>query len=348
MLIGGANEFQEYAQGYYGIMSDLNSGDMINVAKENFAHKNEVDQEEHDRIAAIKPLRICITNAASLVAYGVIGALVRGGVLGPGTDIALDLYDNKLSASALQGVAMEIEDLALAHVREIQVVTYLDQTLEECKILIILDEVLKDSDETAEEWLQRNHEHFLSYSEALEKLQNPDMKVIISGCGPVNFIASMMLRFAPSILPANLIAVPWLVENRAKGVLAERLKVNSALITDLLVWGSVNGMHVLDVSKGKIYDYDGAIWGPHPFSVSLKDMVHDDSWLETKFTALVDERLSVIEASLGHPAAMAAGDGIASLLKQWWLGSNTGEMHSLAVASQGRLTKLLVYDLPFC
>lgn len=338
MLIGGANEFQEYVHGYYGIMSDLNSDDMINVAKENFVQKNEVDQEEHERVAAIKPVRICITNADSIVAYGVIGALTKGEVLGPGRDIALDLYHSKLSSSALQGVAMEIEDLALAHVRESRVVTDLDRTLEECQVLIILDEVVREPEETSEEWLQRNHRHFLSYSEALERLQNPDMKVIISGRGPVNFIASMMLRFAPSISPANLIAVSWLVENRAKGVLADRLKVNSALITDLLVWGSVNGTHALDVSRGKLYDYDGAVWGPRPFSVSLKDMVHDDGWLETKFTALVDERLSVTEASLGHRAAMSAGDGIAALLRDWWMGSDTGEMHSLAVASQGRLT----------
>ena len=32
MLIGGANDFQEYAMGYYNIKSDLNSDDVTKIA----------------------------------------------------------------------------------------------------------------------------------------------------------------------------------------------------------------------------------------------------------------------------------------------------------------------------
>ena len=35
MLIGGANDFQEYVQGYYDIRCDLTSDDMTTIAGEN-------------------------------------------------------------------------------------------------------------------------------------------------------------------------------------------------------------------------------------------------------------------------------------------------------------------------
>lgn len=342
MLIGGANEFQEYVHGHYGMTSDLMSNDMINIARENLTHKTELDREEKTRIDSINPVRICITSASTTVAYSVICALAAGEVLGRETNMALHLYDDASAAAVLEGIAMEATDLVLPRLAETLAFTDLDRALENCEVVILLDEVFQDANETREDWLRRNHKHFSVYHAALEKLKNPNVKIIISGRGPINFVANMIHRSVPSIDPRNVVAVPWLIENRAKAVVAERLRINSALVTDVIVWGSVNGSHFLDLSRGRIFEYDGAIWGPRPFSVSLKEMVHDEeedveSWLETKFTALVDQRLDLEEAKLRHPAAMLAGDGIAAFLREWWNGTTTGDIHSLATASQGWL-----------
>lgn len=340
MLIGGANEFQEYAHGHYGMTSDLMSKDMINIACENLTHKTELDREEKTRIDSNRPVRICITSAATDIAYSVICALAAGEVLGRETNMALHLYDDASAAGVLEGIAMEAMDLVLPKLTETLAFTDLDRALENCEVVVMLDEVPQDMNETREDWLRRNHEHFSVYHAALEKLKNPDVKIIISGRGPINFVANMVHRFVPSIYPCNVVAVPWLIENRAKAVVAERLRINSALVTDLVVWGSVNGSHFLDLSRGRIFEHDGAIWGPRPFSVFLKEMVHDEeddveSWLDTKFTALVDERLDLEETRLRRSAAMLAGDGIAAFLRDWWNGTTTGDIHSLAVASQG-------------
>jgi hypothetical protein len=42
----GANEFQEYACGYYGIQSEQVSNDMTLISKENKQYKIDVDKEE--------------------------------------------------------------------------------------------------------------------------------------------------------------------------------------------------------------------------------------------------------------------------------------------------------------
>ena len=42
LLIGGAAEFQEYVNGYYGLSSQMSSCDMITIARENVKLKQRV------------------------------------------------------------------------------------------------------------------------------------------------------------------------------------------------------------------------------------------------------------------------------------------------------------------
>lgn len=57
-LIGGANEFQEYANNYYGIESKMVSSDMLKVATENTQYKIEVDKEEKEFLSQSNPLQV--------------------------------------------------------------------------------------------------------------------------------------------------------------------------------------------------------------------------------------------------------------------------------------------------
>ena len=44
MLIGSANEFQEYCAEYYGVESELRSCDVVNITMENHAAKIQVNE----------------------------------------------------------------------------------------------------------------------------------------------------------------------------------------------------------------------------------------------------------------------------------------------------------------
>ncbi|PIK60209.1 putative malate dehydrogenase 1B-like [Apostichopus japonicus] len=51
VLIGGSNEFQEYAAGYYGSSSAMKSSDMTTVSSENMeTHLSVTEEEEHKKV----------------------------------------------------------------------------------------------------------------------------------------------------------------------------------------------------------------------------------------------------------------------------------------------------------
>lgn len=93
LLIGGSNEFQEYAYGYYGVKSEMTSCMMVNVASDNLRIKKELEAElEADRLSN-RPFKIAITRANSAVAYSVLPSFINGQIFGNDTEITIYLYD---------------------------------------------------------------------------------------------------------------------------------------------------------------------------------------------------------------------------------------------------------------
>ena len=94
LLIGGSNEFQEYAYGYYGVRSEMTSCQMVNVASDNIRFKKEEATElEADRLTN-RPFKIAITRANSAIAYSVLPSFINGTIFGKDTEITIHLYDD--------------------------------------------------------------------------------------------------------------------------------------------------------------------------------------------------------------------------------------------------------------
>lgn len=281
-LIGGANEFQEYAYGYYNIKSDFTSDDMEKIATENETTKKEIDEENSYYSSLSKPVKVCITNASSAISYGMIHAIAKGECLGEETEISLVLLDSEDKQEELEGIKMEAFDLACPLLRNVTVTTDVNAAFKDCVAIILLDDLEQQDEESKDEWLKRNSSHFVQYAKVIKERACKSVKVIVAGNGPVNFNAYMMQENSLKHLKENIVAMSRMVENRAKAVIAEKLKVNSADVVDVIVWGNPNGHHYLDVNKARVHRYDGAIWGPPSFSLSATEMVADDKWLQVK------------------------------------------------------------------
>ena len=273
---------------------------MRKIGDENKQTKIEIDEEEREFKSRSKPIHVCITNAGSPVCYNMIQPIASGEVFGPGTEISLRLYDSEENLSQLEGVEMEAFDLACPLLRNITVTANIHQAFSDCSAVVLLDELNKGEEESKEDWLKRNNDLFVDYAKVLGDVAKRDVKVLVAGNGPINFNVCMMLKHVQNIPRQNIVGLSRMVENQAKGILAERLKVNSAGIVDVIVWGNMNGTVYTDVDKVRIHGYDGAIWGPPSYSVPGKDMVHDDKWLETEFLELLAARRGTIENELRH------------------------------------------------
>ncbi|KAK3579283.1 hypothetical protein CHS0354_033362 [Potamilus streckersoni] len=335
VLIGGANEFHEYADGYYGIKSDMKSNKMTNVAQENLDFKVEIDIEEEEYKAQSKPLIVCITNASSAVCYAMIEAIGRGDVFGSNTEIKLKLFDSLDKGEYLHGVEMEVHDLALGLLRGIQFTSDITEAFKDCEAIVLLDSVVKDESMSKETWIKANADLFTNYAKVINEVANRNVRVLLCGDGPINFNAYMMIKNAPNISRQNFVALSGMVENHAKAVMAEKLRVNSAGVVDLIIWGNVTGEHYVDINTCRVHGYDGAIWGPPSFSLPAKEMVFDKKWLETEFPELVHSRQEKELTMTKHPSAMSQASTINTTLEYWWNGSPSGQMFSLAVCSEG-------------
>lgn len=334
VLIGGANEFQEYAQGYYGIESQLLSDDMNKIAKENLQCKTEIDKEEKEYRDLSQPINICVTNASSNVCYSLLGSLCRGEVFGEDVEMVVHLFDNTGKQEYLEGVKMEVQDMAYGLVRGVKVDTDVKDAFRDCSAIILLDEILQGS-KTKEEWIKENCKHFVNYAKVIDEVAKKSVKVLVAGAGPVNFNVAMMVKNAPSIPRQNFIAMSRLVENCAKSIVAERLKVSTVCVVDLIVWGNPNGVHYIDVSKSRVHNYDGAIIGPSSFSVSGPEMIFDKKWLEEEYLELVKTKRTKEEEAMNHQASMSQAAAINTTMMHWFKGSPSGQMFSLGVVSEG-------------
>ena len=335
MLIGGANDFQEYSAGYYGVTSSFTSTDMKKIAIENLAIKHEMDEEERLFRLKSKPLHVCITNASSPVCYHMISGIASGQVLCENDEVALNLYDCEEQMEHLRGSELEAFDLAYPLLRKVTVTSDVREAFTDCSVIVLLDELLQGEDESKETWLKRNHDYFVNYAKIINEVARKDVRVILAGNGPINFNASMMIENAPLLHRQNIVALSRTIENSAKAILANRLKVNSAGIVDVIVWGNVNGTTFLDIRNSKVHGYDGAIYGPPSFSVSVSEMVHDAKWLDTEFLDLVKKRGGALATAMKHTPSISQAAACNTLLSHWINGSPNGQVFSLAVCSDG-------------
>lgn len=65
----------------------------------------------------VEPINVVVTGAAGQIAYSLLYQLAAGSVFGPDQPINLRLLDIKPMMDVLQGVVMELEDLALPLLR---------------------------------------------------------------------------------------------------------------------------------------------------------------------------------------------------------------------------------------
>jgi hypothetical protein len=297
MLLGDANAFQEYARDYYAISSDypqiksktLISDDLRKISAENANVYKVVEGEKQQVRASIKPLNVTITNPETPVLYYIISEILSGEVFGK-TDIFIRLYTEDKS-DKIEGLRMEIEDLASIKLRNIKIVNNAVEAFTNCDYAILFDE-LKRTGESSKTF----HNPYVSLAKNIDQYANSSCKILITPLvsrseiyALVNVFSKHLKRINPK---KNLIGNSMCEEMLVKAVLAHRLKINPAYVKNILIIGqSLKDSFYVDLSYGKVTDYDGAVWArTNTHSLNLVNMVADRDWIRKEFLALVQER----------------------------------------------------------
>ncbi|KAM9235845.1 putative malate dehydrogenase 1B [Leptosomus discolor] len=345
LLLGGVDDFLEYAQRYYGITSMMLSEDMLDIAEENLQVHIETEKEEEEIKSLIKPLQIWITSASAPICYQLIPLLANGEVFGMTTEISIHLLDTKQFKEVLCGIVMEAEDMAFPLLRSISEHTEIDEAFIQADVIIVLDDVLLNCEvQSLENYIREVCKICQVYAPLIEKNAKSEVRVISSGKTFVNLKAMMIMTYGPSIKPENVIAIatPW--ESAAKAMLARKLNMNAAGVKDVIVWGNITGRNCIDLSHAKLYGYDCAIWGPANFSRPLLNMVYDSEWIHSEFLSA--------QSSLGsrvcHCVGMLPAHAVATVLRYWYHGSPPGEIVSVGILTKGQfcIPEGIVFSMP--
>ncbi|OPJ90203.1 putative malate dehydrogenase 1B isoform B [Patagioenas fasciata monilis] len=256
LLLGGVNDFLEYAQHYYGVTLMTLSDEMLAIAEENLQAHIEIEKEEEEIKSLIKPLQIWITSASVPICYQLIPLLANGEVFGMTTEISIHLLDTDQFKEVLCGIVMEAEDMAFPLLRSISEHTEIDKAFIQADVVIVLDDVLLNCEvQPLEYYVREVSEICQVYAHLIEKNAKSEVRVISSGKTFVNLKAMMMMTYGPSIKPENVIAVATSLESAAKATLARKLNMNAAGVKDVIVWGMLHAHAVATVLR---YWYHGS------------------------------------------------------------------------------------------
>ena len=137
MYLGGLSEFEQYARHYYDVVVETDTLSEQKIAAENLDSLKALELERQT-LPKVEPLRLCITNATSETAYHLASQIARGGVGGEEA-LALQLLDSTDNLPQLEGIAMELTDLAAPHLVHVQVTSSVQEALNSVSIAFILD-----------------------------------------------------------------------------------------------------------------------------------------------------------------------------------------------------------------
>ena len=297
MLLGDANDFQEYARDYYAVSSDqprlknvtVISDDLKKVSIENEQTYKIVEEEERKVKSSIKPLNVTITNPEAPVVYFIMNEILNGSVFGK-KDVFIRLYADA-KTSNLDGIRMEIEDLSSSKLRNIKIATTLEEAFTNCDYALLFDELSKTKESS-----NSYYNPYIHLAKEIDKYAKPSCKILISpfiSRSETYALVNVFARYLKTIdAKKNLIGNSLYDEMLAKAILAHRLRINPAYVKNVLVIGqSLKDSFYIDLTYGKITDYDGAVWAKtETHWLNLVNMLADKDWIRKEFMNLVHDR----------------------------------------------------------
>ncbi|CAL8308433.1 unnamed protein product [Merluccius merluccius] len=190
------------------------------------------------------------------------------------------------------------------------------------------------------ELLKRASVRYRCYGQLIgERANVRGVVVMVAGDAHLNLKCALLAENAPAIDPRHFVAVATPLEYAARARVAQKLGGRAAgkYVTDVRVWGNLNGAIHLDLQRARVFNHAGAIQGPAFFSRPVLEVLHDGNWLKTDLPAMVSgRRATAASEPQGRAVSMSIAHGILVVLKAWnGVSHPEGEVLSLGVHCQG-------------
>ncbi len=279
-------------------------------------------------------VRIAVTGAAGQIGYALLFRIAAGEMLGRDQPVILQLLELTPAMKALEGVVMELEDCAFPLVHAIRTGDDPREVFEAADYALLVGARPRGPGMERRDLLEANGGIFKVQGQALNERASRQVKVLVVG-NPANTNALTAARFAPDLNPRHFTAMTRLDQNRAIGLLAQKLAQPVTAIRRVVIWGNHSTTQYPDLSHATV-DAKPAL-----------DLI-DREWMDQQYIPRVAKRGAEIIDARGVSSAASAANAAIDHLRDWALGSASGNWVSMGVPSDGSygIPEGLVYSFP--
>jgi malate dehydrogenase len=270
-----------------------------------------------------KPVRVAVTGAAGQIGYALLFRIASGEMLGKDQPVILQLLEipDEKAQKGLKGVMMELEDCAFPLLAGMEAHSDPMTAFKDTDYALLVGSRPRGPGMERAELLSINGKIFIAQGQALDKVANRKVKVLVVG-NPANTNAYIAMKSAPSLPRENFTAMLRLDHNRALSQVAAKSGCKVGEIEKMTVWGN----H----SPTMYADYRFAACN----GKAVKDMINDPAWNAEVFLPTVGKRGAAIIEARGLSSAASAANAAIDHMRDWALGTN-GKWVTMGVPSNG-------------
>jgi malate dehydrogenase len=265
------------------------------------------------------PITVCVTGGGGQIAYSLLPSLVNGSVFGPDQPVILHLLDIPPAMAMLDGVRMELEDLAYPLYVKALCTADANAAFAGADYVVFLGSFPRKEGMERKDVMEKNVGIFAAQGKALAGAK-PSVKCLVVG-NPANTNAAILSLNAPAVPRSNISALTRLDHNRARSMLAIKSGLTVTDVDGVIIWGNHSSTQYPDVRHA-------TVGGKQALSKLPQD------WLEGEFLTSVQKRGAAVIAARKLSSAASAAKAICDHLRDW--ASGTGDKFvSMAVDSTG-------------
>ena len=285
-------------------------------------------------MAAKKPITITITGAGGQIGYALLFRIASGAMLGPDTQVRLNLLEIPQGLRGAEGAALELHDSAFPLLSHVEVYDDPTAAFRDTNLALLVGARPRTAGMERGDLLAANAGIFGPQGEAINAGAADDVRVVVVG-NPANTNALIAAAHAPDVPADRFTALTRLDHNRALAQLAPTVGTPVSDIRDLTIWGNHSATQFPDVAHATAGGQSVAAL----LSYRLGGPEAAREWLVDHFIPRVAKRGAEIIEVRGSSSVASAASAAIDHVHDWVLGTTNG-WTSAAVVSDGS------YDVP--
>lgn len=269
-----------------------------------------------------EPVRIAVTGAAGQIGYSLLFRIASGGMLGSDQPVILQMLEITPALSALEGVAMELDDCAFPLLAGMVQTDEAEEAFADADVALLVGAMPRKAGMERADLLEANGKIFTSQGAALASSAKPDVKVLVVG-NPANTNALIAMNNANGMDAANFTAMTRLDHNRAISQLSRKTGRPVTSIKKMTIWGNHSTTQYPDLFHCEV---DGE---------PAYELINDHDWVDGQFIPTVAKRGAAIIEARGASSAASAANAAIDHMRSWVHGTPEGDWVSMGVPSDG-------------